>query len=49
MQSLLQTQRFPGGRGTQISKQSKYEGAKVVGPTHWPPLPADNFLGTIFF
>jgi len=29
----------PGGLGSKISRQSAYEGGKVVSPTHRPPLP----------
>ena len=29
----------PGGRGSQVSRQSAHEGGKVVRPTHRPPLP----------
>ena len=29
----------PGGRGSQISRQSAHEGGKVVSPKHRPPLP----------
>jgi len=36
--------RVPRGWGSQISRQSAYEGAKVVGPTHRPPLPQEIFL-----
>jgi hypothetical protein len=30
--------RVPGGRDSQISRQSAHEGGKVVSPTHRPPL-----------
>jgi len=33
-----QTLRVPGGLGSQISKQSTYEGGKVVSLRHRPPL-----------
>ena len=40
-----QVQRLPGGWGSQISRQSAHEGAKVVSPTHRPPLsPQEIFL-----
>ena len=39
-----QALRVPGGRGSQTSRQSAYEGGKVVTPTHWPPLPQEIFL-----
>jgi hypothetical protein len=35
---LLQTQGFPGGWVSQISRQSTHEGGKVVSPLHRPPL-----------
>jgi hypothetical protein len=31
--------RAPGGRGSQVFRQSAHEGGKVVSPTHRPPLP----------
>jgi hypothetical protein len=40
-----QAQRVPGGRGSQISRQSAHESGKVVSPKHRPPLsPKEIFL-----
>jgi hypothetical protein len=36
----------PGGRGSQILRQSAHEGGKVVSPTHRPPLSPGNIPGT---
>ena len=33
---------FLGGLGSQISRHLAYEGCKVVGPKHRPPLPRVN-------
>jgi hypothetical protein len=38
-----QTLRVPGGRGSQIYRQSAHEGDKVVSPTHRPPLPPRKY------
>jgi len=39
-----QSLRVPGGRGSQILRQSAHESGKVVSPTHRPPLPQEIFL-----
>ena len=43
-----QAQSFSGGWGSQISRQSAHESGQVVNPTHRPPLPPGNILGTHF-
>jgi hypothetical protein len=43
-----QVLRFPGGRGSQISRQSTHEGGKVVSSRHRPPLPPGSIPGTYF-
>ena len=39
-----QTQRVPGSRGSQISRQSEHEAGKIVSPTHRPPYPQEIFM-----
>jgi len=38
----------PGGWGSQISRQSAYEGDKVVSPMHRPPLPPRKYSWYLF-
>ena len=40
--------RVPGGRGSQISRQSVHEGGMVVSPMHQPPLTPGNIPSTHF-
>ena len=44
----IQTQRVPGGWGSQISRQWAHEGGMVVSPTHRPSLPPGSIPGTHF-
>jgi len=39
-----QALRVPEGSGSQISRQSTYEGGKVVGPMNRPPLLPQEIL-----
>jgi hypothetical protein len=39
-----QALRVPGGRGSQIFRQSLHEGGKVVSPMHRPPLPPQEIF-----
>jgi len=43
-----QALRVPGGRGSQISRQSAHEGGKFVSSTHRPSLLPGNIPGTHF-
>jgi len=37
---------FPGGSGSQNSRQSAHEAGKVVSPRQRPPIPPGNIPGT---
>ena len=39
-----QALRVPGGRGSQISRQSAHEGGKVISPRHRPLLPSQEIF-----
>jgi len=41
---VKQAVRVIGGCGAQISRQSAYEGGKVVRPMHRPPLPPRKYF-----
>ena len=41
--SPVRALKFPGGSGSQISKQPVHEAIKVVSPTHRPPLPPRKY------
>jgi hypothetical protein len=43
-----ETLRFQGVWGSQISRQSTYEGGKDFSPTHWLSLPQEIFLVHIY-
>jgi len=43
-----QALRVPGGLDSQISRQSRHEGGRVVSRTHWPPLASGNISDTHF-
>jgi hypothetical protein len=43
-----QALRVSRGWGSQILRQSAHKGRRIVSPTHRPPLPPENILGTHF-
>ena len=48
VQAWAASEKVPGGRGSQISRPSAYEGGKVFSPTHRPRLPSQEiFLALI--
>jgi len=40
---IVETLKFPGGWGSQISRQLAHEGSKVISHTHRPPLSPSKY------